>query len=153
MNNAQTPEARAKLSRAMKGNRNGLGTVFSEEERARRSAFMRGPRNPMKQDKARATASARLKGKCRGPQNPNWNGGKHLVNGYVRVYTPEHPFANVLGYVFEHRLVMEAHLGRTLLPSEVVHHINGITDDNRIENLMLFHSNGEHKRNHKRRKT
>lgn len=67
-----------------------------------------------------------------------WRGGRHLqAKGYVVVYNPTHPYAMSGKYVFEHRLVMEQHLGRYLKPDEQVHHINGIRNDNRIENLEL----------------
>jgi len=41
---------------------------------------------------------------------------------------------------------MEEKIGRYLKPVEVVHHINEIRDDNRIENLQMFANDLEHQR-------
>ncbi len=52
--------------------------------------------------------------------------------GYVVLYPPNLP------PIPEHRYVMEQTLGRTLLPNENVHHLNGVKNDNRPENLELW---------------
>jgi transposase len=85
------------------------------------------------------------RGAQRGAKHRDWKGGRIIdKSGYVLVYQPEHPKARKTGYILEHRLAMGQHIGRTLDNREVVHHINGILDDNRIENLQLFASNAEH---------
>ena len=75
--------------------------------------------------------------------NPNWKGGRS-VGEYIYIRCPDHPHCNWAGYVLEHRLVMEKHLGRYLRSKEVVHHRDGNKHNNGIENLQLFASNGKH---------
>jgi hypothetical protein len=78
--------------------------------------------------------------------NPAWTGGMTIDRaGYRNVRMPSHPYNNC-GYVREHRLVVEAHLGRYLEPTEVVHHIDGNPANNDITNLEVFASNAEHLR-------
>lgn len=67
----------------------------------------------------------------------NWKGGRFVHDGYVLLYKPSHPNSNAKGYIREHRWVMSRHLGRPLRRSELVHHKNEITTDNRIRNLQL----------------
>lgn len=76
-----------------------------------------------------------------GSQHPSWKGGRHVRDGYAFVMVAhDHKFAimrNSIGYVPEHRLVVAEHVGRPLLSTETVHHINGNCLDNRIDNLQL----------------
>lgn len=66
--------------------------------------------------------------------------GEGTINeqGYYLVRMPDHPNANVNGYIHEHRLIYSRILGRPLLPGENVHHKNGDRSDNRPENLELW---------------
>lgn len=79
----------------------------------------------------------------RGSENHNWKGGKirkkeyKSNKSYIYLRFPEHPHAMSNGYFAEHRYIMEQKLGRYLSKNEHIHHINGIKDDNRIENLEL----------------
>lgn len=81
-----------------------------------------------------------------GSNNYQWKGGRHIDKrkGYIVRWIPaDSPyFSMVKGRkgrqsVWEHRLVMAEFLGRPLESWEAVHHLNGIRDDNRIENLSL----------------
>jgi len=81
-----------------------------------------------------------------GDRHPEWRGGRRLVSGYWYIYRPDHPHATKQRTVAEHRLVMEEKLGRYLNPKEVVHHLDGNSQNNHIGNLVLFASNGEHLR-------
>jgi len=62
------------------------------------------------------------------------------------IWCPEHPRNNSY-YIFEHILIIEKYLGRYLFKNEVVHHKNGIRNDNRIENLEIK-TKSQHARDH-----
>jgi len=67
---------------------------------------------------------------------------------YSLIYMPEHPSCQKNGTIMEHRVIVERNIGRYLTGVEVVHHINGIKDDNRIENLQLCADYKEHQKLH-----
>lgn len=78
-----------------------------------------------------------------GKDSCHWQGGRvRRPDGYIYIYQPNHPNSTMHGnYVLEHRLVMEKKIGRYLERWEIVHHINGMKDDNRAENLELLPRN------------
>jgi hypothetical protein len=67
-----------------------------------------------------------------------WKGGKRHRDGYEMVWVPQAtPGRPKNGYMMEHRLVMQEHIGRPLKSWEIVHHRNGVKNDNRVENLEI----------------
>lgn len=87
--------------------------------------------------KAKRCLSCRFKRE----RNNFWKGGRHKsFQGYVYIYMPEHPrackFHNM--YVAEHVLVWEKAHGNPLPEGYLIHHLNGVKDDNRPENLVAL---------------
>ncbi len=90
-----------------------------------------------------------------GATNPAWKGGLTYRNRkgayanqsirYVRCPAELLTMARKDGYVMEHRLLVAQAIGRPLTRAEAVHHVNHDATDNRLENLMLFATNGQHK--------
>ncbi len=96
-----------------------------------------------------------------GSKNPNWNGGRFpnkkgywVLNFNVLPQADQEMYAGMAykksqrgrGYILEHRYLMARRVGRPLERNELVHHLNGIRSDNRLENLelldMRLHSRG-----------
>ena len=78
-----------------------------------------------------------------GVQHLLWKKGSYYDRaGYKRVLVGSNEYRP------EHILVMEKDLGHKLDKGEVVHHKNGIRDDNRIENLEVL-TRSEHSRLHR----
>jgi len=124
-----TEESKRKISLANKGKRRGKDNPFYGKKHTEESL---------------AKMRVAQKGQHRGEKNQNWKGGRYIAHGYVMVYCPNHPTCqrrkSRSNYVFEHRLVMEKHLGRYLESHEIVHHVDGNKQNNSLENLRLFHT-------------
>lgn len=91
--------------------------------------------------------------KMSGPNNPAWKGGvtyfkthgNYTGVKYVRCPAEFRSMARKDGYVMEHRLIVAQAIGRPLLRTEVVHHVDHNPANNALTNLELFESNAHHK--------
>lgn len=109
---------------------------FTEEHKRKIGEASKGRTHSL-QTREKMSENCYLRGKFR-EFSPNWKGGKRMHPcGYVYIYAPNYD-TNKYPYIFEHRLIMERHLGRHLEANEVVHHINEVRTDNRLENLQLL---------------
>jgi hypothetical protein len=66
------------------------------------------------------------------------------VRGYRTVWEPSHALARADGYVFEHRKVVHD-AGIDVPEGYDVHHVNGVKDDNRLENLEVIEKSEHHR--------
>lgn len=82
----------------------------------------------------------------KGENHPSWRGGRYIdARGYVMIFVGSAKGTSKWSsYKKEHILVMEKHLGRSLVKGETVHHIDGDKVHNDISNLFLC-SNPSHK--------
>lgn len=118
-------EAKKKMSESSKGNKSHLGMKCSEETK-RKIGEANSGKCPSEETRLK------MREAHKGDKTHFWKGGgRRICGGYVRIWTED-------GTMLEHRLIMEQHLDRKLYPWETIHHINGIKDDNRIENLKLL---------------
>ena len=78
-----------------------------------------------------------------------WGPAVH-AEGYVQRMVPGHPRATKKGYVPEQVLVVEKILGKFLPLTAIVHHDNGVRDDNRPENLVVCQDLSHHRLIHAR---
>jgi len=125
------------------------GRILTREEALANGRRLRREANPPKQCSVKGCEQmAAARGWClrhyarwqrHGSPLANKHTGRRAEGrGYVTLKLPLHPRAGVSGYVREHDLIMERHIGRLIKPHEVVHHIDGDVSNNSLGNLALM---------------
>ena len=86
----------------------------------------------------------------RGNKSHAWKGGIISIKGRIAVYNPDHPCATALGYVLRYRLIAENVIGKLLPRSAVIHHIDGVKDNDQNNNLLICENDAYHRLIHQR---
>jgi len=102
-------------------------TGISLSESHKRSIGAKHKGIPLSEQHKRNISNAQKGDKCY-----RWTGGIINVHGYILIKQDDGQYKQ------EHRIIMERHIKRNLTHHEIVHHINQIRDDNRIENLQIM---------------
>ena len=130
------------------------GFIMSEEHKRKISITKSGvPVSDAHKEKLRIAATGQIFTEERkrnisnsrvGADNPMWKGGRIIKRGgYIYINIGKNKM------IMEHRFVVEKIFGRKLKKTEIIHHINGITNDNRECNLYYFRLNCAHLRFHR----
>ncbi len=83
--------------------------------------------------------------KLKGSNHPSWKGGTGLKHGYMTIYQPEHHRASSIKRTYEHILLLEKYIGRSITKEERIHHIDFVRNNNKLDNLFLCESDSKHK--------
>ena len=74
-----------------------------------------------------------------GKGNPGWKGGRRITgDGYIEIYNPDHPKANIRHTMPEHHLIWEKYWGEFVPNGYIVHHLDINPQNNCITNLALI---------------
>jgi len=125
-----SPETRRKMSISFKGRK------VSKKTRKKMSIARKGIKLSS-ETKLKMSLARRKEKSC------NWKGGRRKQSGYIMIYNKNYPHKSKRKYIFEHRIIWEQYHNKKLSKNMVIHHLNGIKDDNRPKNLVAM-KNGEH---------
>lgn len=82
-------------------------------------------------------------GMRKGVLNHNWKGGRVKRQGYIYLLDEKKKKKKGFSrYIAEHTKIAQEKYNRKVKSDELVHHLNGIRDDNRPENLVIIKRKG-----------